>query len=109
MNFTIVDNQNGLFIVQSVDSLGKALPLPSDTACATSNAAVLAVGTATVPGQFPVTGLGAGSDGTVNLTVSSAIAGISTVFTFVVTTSDVAVGFTATLINVVTNVVPAAA
>ena len=108
MNFTILDDQNGLFVVQAVDAGGNVLALPSDTAVVSSNPAILAVGTATAPGSFPVTAQGLGNDGTVTLTVSSVLAAITTVFTFVVSTSDVAVGFTAPLINVTTNPAPVA-
>ena len=108
MNFTIVDNQNGTFIVQAVDAQGNVLTLPSDTACASSNAALLAVGAPLAPGQFPVTAQGVGNDGTVTLTVSSVLANVYTSFTFAITTSDVVVGFTATLVNVTQNPAPVA-
>jgi hypothetical protein len=103
MNFTILDNQNGLFVVQAVDANGNVMSLPSDVSCVSSNPGNLVVGTSSAPGSFPVSGTGLGNDGTVTLTVTSALANISTVFTFVVSTSDIAVGFTATLINVTTN------
>lgn len=106
MNFAILDNQNGIFTLTAVDAAQNPLSLPADTALVSANPAVLSVGAATSPGVFPVKGLGLGQDGTVILTASGTNAAgqsISTQFTFVVSSSDVAVGFTATLTGVATN------
>ena len=107
MNFTLLDNQHGVLVPVAVDGSGVPQPVTGLSAVSSDVTILTVTQDAGISTDFDVRALG--SDGTATITVSgtNAIGGvISTPFQFVVSAPpppDVAVGFTATLINVVNN------
>jgi hypothetical protein len=108
MNFTMFDNQHGVFVPVSVDANGDPAPATGVTLTSSDPTIITVEGPdAGISSDFDITCQG--KDGTVTLTVAGTNANgqaISTAFTFVVsapTVANPAVGFTATLINVANN------
>lgn len=101
MNFTLLDNQHGTFLVSAVDASGATAPLPSDLALVSTNTAVLTVAfdNGNAAGTYIVTAVAAGDSAII---ASSASGNISTTFSFQITGGP-AVGFVATLTGVSNN------
>lgn len=110
MNFSLFDNQHGVLVPVAVDTNGNSNNVTaSGLTAASSDPTILVVAQdAGFSSDFDVTAQG--KDGTCTITVSGTNASgavIATPFVFTVTPApppvDLAVGFTATLINVANN------
>lgn len=104
MSFTLVDNQNGTYLVSAVDSTGAPAVLPADLAVNSSDPTIATVAfkTGNAAGTYLVTAVKAGS---VNIVASGTNVGgtaISTTFNFTITGGP-AVGFNLTLVSVANN------
>lgn len=105
MNFSIFDNQNGQLVLVAVDGAVPPQPttLPADTNATSADPTIATCAAVSgFPGVFKITGVKAGTVNVVATGTNAAGVAISTTFVFTLSGSA-AVGFTATLQNVVNN------
>jgi hypothetical protein len=104
MNFSLVDNQNGTFLLQAVDSIGAPAVLPTDTNLTSSDPTIATATfkTGNAAGTYVVKAVKAGTVNMVATGTNSAGQPASTTFIFTITGGP-AVGFTATLTDIQNN------